>query len=147
MLGLGVLLVRRNVPESPRWLFIHGREEEAERDRRRASKREVAEQTGEALPEARGEPITVRQRRTIPLRTIVRSVVTMYPRRTMLGLALFVGQAFLYNALLFGLGNLLEASSNPPGERAVLPRRLRGRELRSGRCCSRALFDTVGRSR
>jgi MFS family permease len=30
VLGLGILLVRRNVTESPRWMFIHGHNEQAE---------------------------------------------------------------------------------------------------------------------
>ena len=40
----------------------------------------------------------------IPLTTIVRSVTSLYPKRTILGLALFIGQAFLHNSILFGLG-------------------------------------------
>ncbi len=105
VLGLGVLLVRRNVPESPRWLFIHGREQEAEQIVSDIELR-VREETGKELPEPK-ESITVRQRKTIPLNLIVRSVLTMYPRRSILGLALFIGQAFLYNAVLFSLGDLL----------------------------------------
>jgi hypothetical protein len=45
-LGVGILLVRRNLPESPRWLFIHGRDEEAEEVTGRIE-REVGEDTGE----------------------------------------------------------------------------------------------------
>jgi MFS family permease len=53
------------------------------------------------------DAITVRQRRTIGFRTIARTAVKVYPKRTVLGLALFVGQAFLYNGVTFDLGTLL----------------------------------------
>jgi MFS family permease len=143
VLGLGVLLVRRNVPESPRWLFIHGREQEAE-EVVSSIEAEVRAQHGDELPEPDAS-ITVRQRRTIPLSLIVRSVVTLYPRRTMLGLALFVGQAFLYNALLFSLGFMLStffgvASGNVPYYIAIFAVGNLLGPLTLGR-----LFDTVGR--
>ncbi|NED58626.1 sugar porter family MFS transporter, partial [Micromonospora aurantiaca] len=93
VLGLTIMLVRRHVPESPRWLFIHGREEDAERivD---GIEREVREETDHDLGEP-GESITVRQRKAIPFREIAQVAVKVYPKRATLGFALFVGQAFL----------------------------------------------------
>ena len=104
ILALGVLIVRRHVPESPRWLFIHGREDDGERivadieDRVRAEDGELPEPSG---------TITVRQRRSIGIALIARSVFTLYPRRTLLCFALFIGQAFLYNAFFFTFGDTL----------------------------------------
>jgi MFS family permease len=104
ILGLGVLFVRRNVPESPRWLFIHGQEEEAERIVR-SIEQGVERETDEHLEEPE-QTITVRQRESIPFREIAKTAFQRYPRRAILGLALFIGQAFLYNGVTFNLGIL-----------------------------------------
>ncbi|WP_338399832.1 MFS transporter [Streptomyces caatingaensis] len=105
VLGLVILLVRRHVPESPRWLFIHGRADEAETlvD---AIERRIEEEKGTPLEPAAGT-ITIRQRKSTGFRDIARTVFTDYRRRAVLGLALFIGQAFLYNAITFGFGEIL----------------------------------------
>jgi MFS family permease len=99
VLGLGVLLVRRHLPESPRWLFTHGKADEAERivdD----IERQVRDSTGRELDDP-GDPIKVKQRPPVGFLEVARVVFGSYPRRSVLGLSLFVGQAFLYNAVFF----------------------------------------------
>jgi MFS family permease len=105
VLAVGILLVRRHVPESPRWLFIHGREGDGEAIVR-GIEEAVSRDTGRDLPSV-SETITIRQRRTISLVLIARTVFTLYPKRTILCFSLFIGQAFLYNAFFFTYGDTL----------------------------------------
>jgi len=141
--GFAILLVRRHVPESPRWLFIHGKEEEAERIVDRIET-DVAEQTGEKL-EPVEKSLKVRQRKRTPFREIAGTAFKLYPKRSVLGICLFVGQAFIYNAVTFDLGTLLAeffgvSSSSVPFYFAVFAVANFLGPLLLGR-----LFDTIGR--
>ena len=111
VLGLVILLVRRNVPESPRWLFIHGRGAEAEELVGEVERAVGAPRESDDLP-----TITIRERTSTGFLTIARVLVRHYPRRAGLGLALFIGQAFLYNAITFGYAQILQTFFQvPPG--------------------------------
>jgi MFS family permease len=143
VLGVVILLVRRHVPESPRWLFIHGRGEEAETlvgD----VEREVERETGESLSEV-DEYLTIHQRRTIGFGRIAHTLIARYPRRATLGLALFVGQAFLYNAITFGYAQILQTFFEvPPGRTGYYFAVIAVGNL-LGPLLLGHLFDTVGR--
>ncbi|MFE4533674.1 MFS transporter [Streptomyces scopuliridis] len=105
VLGLVILLVRRHVPESPRWQLIHGYGEEAEKLVDSVERSIEAEKHGK-LPPPAGE-ITIHERKSIGFGLIARTVFRRYPRRAVLSLSLFIGQAFLYNAITFGFGTIL----------------------------------------
>ncbi|MFH8283982.1 MFS transporter [Streptomyces antibioticus] len=112
VLALVILLVRRHVPESPRWLLIHGRDREAEDIVASIEERVTAERS-EPLPRAEGE-LVIHQRESTTFAEIARTVFGTYRRRAVLGFSLFIGQAFLYNAITFGFGAILTTFFDVP---------------------------------
>jgi MFS family permease len=143
ILGLGILFVRRNLPESPRWLFIHGKAEEAEK-LVSGIEHEVSEQTETDLEEP-GESITVRQRERIPFREIARTAFKTYPKRTVLGFSLFIGQAFIYNAVTVTLGLTLTTYLGVGADKVGLFYAVWAAGNFLGPVVLGRLFDTVGR--
>src|SRR6476661_341490 len=143
VLALGILIVRRYVPESPRWMFIHGREEEAER-LVSSIEHDVAEDTGQELRDPH-KSITVRQRRSIGFGVIAKTVFRLYPQRTVLGFSLFIGQAFLYNAVFFTQALVLDKFYGVSAQSVgwyIIPFAIGNF---AGPLVLGSLFDTVGR--
>jgi MFS family permease len=143
-LALVILFVRRNLPESPRWLLMHGRPAEADlivtamEDRGRSSGLAIA-----ALDDER--PIEVRPAQRTGYLTLVRLVFSGYWQRGVLGATLMITQSFLYNAIFFTYTLVLtkfygvSSSDAPIYLIAFAVGNLAG-PLSIGR-----LFDTIGR--
>jgi len=100
VLGVGILLVRQALPESPRWLMTHGKTQEAE-EIVRGVERTVMEQMGlDRLPPPAGF-VTVQTSIPVTFGTVWHELVRSYPKRTLLGTTLMTAQSFLYNAIFF----------------------------------------------
>src|SRR6476620_5908603 len=99
VLGLIVLVMRMWIPESPRWLMIHGRPDEAHAivtDIERSAIGHTQDSRQQTFAR-----IKLRMRDHTPLAEVAHTLFSVYRRRSLVGLTLMVAQAFFYNAIFF----------------------------------------------
>jgi MFS family permease len=142
-LGLMIFFMRLWIPESPRWLLIHGRAQEAERIV--AQVEEMVRSHGHVLGPVEGPSVRLRSRRSTPLRDVARTLFQTYRKRTLVGVALMTAQAFFYNAIFFTYALILTDFYGVPADHVgwyILP-------FAAGNFFGPILlgrfFDTIGR--
>src|SRR6187397_2263315 len=142
-LGLVIFVMRMWIPESPRWLMVHGRPEEAHAivdDIERASTRHPDHPADEVFPKIR-----LKMRSHTPLGEVAHTLLTTYRQRSIVGLVLMVAQAFFYNAIFFTFALILTDFFGVPANHVgwyILPFAA-GNFL--GPLLLGRLFDTLGR--
>ena len=142
-LGLIVFVMRMWIPESPRWLMIHGRPEEAHAivdDIERLSTRHPDHPADEVFAKIR-----LKMRSHTPLGEVAHTLFTTYRQRSMVGLVLMGAQAFFYNAIFFTFALVLTDFFGIPSNHVgwyILPFAA-GNFL--GPLLLGRLFDTLGR--
>lgn len=99
LLGLVVFFMRVWIPESPRWLAMHGRAAEADAILASIENRFAGD--GRRIGATELPTVRLRVRKHTPLVEVGRTLFLTYTRRTLVALSLMASQAFLYNAVFF----------------------------------------------
>jgi MFS family permease len=107
VLALVIIVVRRHLPESPRWQVMHGKEKQAEASIAEIEQ-DVAKTKGELPPVDPSKELEIRPTEKIGYLALLRTLFRHYPGRSVLGAALMITQSFLYNAIFFTYGLVLE---------------------------------------
>lgn len=143
VLGLLVLLLRLAVPESPRWLMLRGREEEAGKIVDQIESR--IKESGKTLEAPEGEPLKLTVRDHTPWKEIFANMLRENRQRSILGLTLMVGQSFFFNAIFFTYALMAKKFYHLPDSK--LPLQLLPFALASffGPLLLGTLFDRIGR--
>jgi MFS family permease len=147
-LGLIVIFFRRWIPESPRWLMIHGRNDEAEEIVGEVEQKIMGSNAAGMIDPGYGAPPTrIRTRTHTPWHEIWDAIVHEHRQRSFLGFVLMLTQAFFYNSIFFTYALVLMRFYNVPEQNVgsyLLPFAL-GNVL--GPLLLGHLFDTIGRKK
>jgi MFS family permease len=107
VLALVIIFVRRHLPESPRWQIMHGREKQAEASIAEIEQ-DVAKTKGQLPPVDQSKELEIRPAAQIGYLALLRVLFSHYPSRSVLGASLMITQSFLYNAIFFTYGLVLQ---------------------------------------
>lgn len=108
ILGLAVIVLRRHIPESPRWLMTHGHEEAADKTVSEIEHHVEHETHHELEPVPDDKAIELIPQKRTPFLTIFRILLREHPTRLLVGMTMMITQSFLYNAIFFTYSLVLQ---------------------------------------
>jgi MFS family permease len=146
LLGVVILFVRKNLPESPRWLLMHGREEEAEAEAKKIE--DAVRRSGGTVEDVdESKAIEIVPASSIGFIALARTLFVKYPKRSVLGATLMITQSFLYNAIFFTFALVLHKVYSVPTNDTPYYYMFFAMGNLIGPLTIGRLFDTIGRRR
>ncbi|MFU8798113.1 MAG: MFS transporter, partial [Gammaproteobacteria bacterium] len=142
ILGIITLVLRKFVPESPRWLVLHGHAAQAEQ-----LMHEI-EQEVDVNPEKKLDinktPFII-STKVVNFRMVLSAIFNQYRKRALVTFTLMISQAFLYNAIFFTYVLILNHFYDIPAEKTGIYLLAFALSNFLGPVLLGQFFDTIGR--